>query len=76
MKNRESVERLNHILSEHGGIIRGRMGIPFPESGISVISLIVEGTTDGIGAMTGKIGRLEGVEVRSVLAKEIFSPVD
>jgi len=73
VKKKESVDRLNHILSEYGPIIRGRMGIPFIESGISVISLIVEGSTDDIGAMTGKIGRLEGVEARSVLAKEIFS---
>ncbi len=66
------MERLNRTLSEYGSIIRGRMGLPFPDSQISVISLIVEGSTDEIGAMTGKIGRLDGVEARSVLAKEIF----
>jgi putative iron-only hydrogenase system regulator len=72
VKNRETVDRLNHILSDYGDIIRGRMGIPFIESHINVISLIVEGTTDEIGALTGKIGRIEGVEARSVLAKEKF----
>ncbi|MDC7224677.1 MAG: iron-only hydrogenase system regulator [Spirochaetales bacterium] len=72
VRERESVKRLNGILSEYGPIIRGRMGIPFGENGIKVISLIVEGSTDEIGAMTGKIGRLEGVEARSVLSKEKF----
>ncbi|MDC7220953.1 MAG: CopG family transcriptional regulator [Spirochaetales bacterium] len=72
VKEKGSVESLNGILSEYGTLIRGRMGIPFSDSSLSVISLIVEGTTDQIGALTGKIGRLDGVEARSVLAKEIF----
>ena len=72
VKNKDSVEQLNHILSDYSSIIRGRMGLPFPDSLISVISLIVEGSTDDIGAMTGKVGRLDGVEARSVLAREIF----
>ena len=69
VKNKSSVSRLNSILSEYSDIIKGRMGIPFIQGQISVISLIVEGTTDVIGAMTGKAGRLEGVEARSVLTK-------
>jgi putative iron-only hydrogenase system regulator len=63
------VSRLNSLLSEYGSLVLGRQGVPIRERGIRVISLIVEGTTDEIGAMTGKIGRLPGVQVKSVLTK-------
>ena len=60
---------VNSILSEYGEMIIGRMGIPYPPKGIHVISLIVHGTTDQIGAMTGKLGALKGVQVKSALTK-------
>lgn len=60
-------DQLNNILSRYGEIIVGRMGIPYHERGISVIALIVDGTTDQIGALTGKIGGLPGVTVKSAL---------
>ena len=61
--------RLNSILHDHADIIIGRLGVPLKERKISVISLIVEGTTDQIGALTGKIGNLPGVNVKSALSK-------
>jgi putative iron-only hydrogenase system regulator len=60
---------VNSILSEYGDIIIGRMGIPYPPAGLHILSLIVHGTTDEIGAMTGKLGALEGVKVKSALQK-------
>lgn len=60
---------VNAILSEYGEMIVGRMGMPYPPKGIHVISLIVDGTTDQIGAMTGKLGALKGVQVKSALTK-------
>ncbi|MGB9780859.1 TM1266 family iron-only hydrogenase system putative regulator [Caldanaerobacter sp.] len=66
--DREKVaDKVNQILSEYGHIIVGRMGIPYKDRGVSVIALIVDGTTDEIGAMTGKLGRLPGVKVKSAL---------
>ena len=62
-----SVKELNSILSNYGEIIYGRMGLPLREKKVSVISLIVDGTTDEIGAMTGKIGKLNGISVKSML---------
>jgi len=47
----------------------GRMGIPVKDKGISIISLIIEGNTDEIGALTGKLGRFSGVEVKSTLTR-------
>jgi putative iron-only hydrogenase system regulator len=63
------VPALNTILSEHADIIIGRMGIPRHERGIQLISLMVEGDTDDIGSLTGKIGRLRGIEAKSVLTR-------
>lgn len=68
VQNRENAsERVNHILSEYGNIIVGRMGIPYRERGVSVIALIVDGTTDDIGALTGKLGSIPGVKVKSAI---------
>ncbi len=58
------------ILSNYSDIIMGRMGIPAVEDGsISVITLIVKTTTDELGALTGKLGKLDGVNVKSGLCK-------
>ena len=64
-----STERVNAILHEHAGIIVGRMGIPYRERGISVISLIVDGTEDTISTMTGKLGRIPKINVKCTLVK-------
>lgn len=70
VENRKEVaDKLNKILSDYGDIIVGRMGIPYKEKGLCVISLIVDGTTDEIGALTGKLGSLPGVKVKSALTK-------
>lgn len=59
--------RINNILSEYSELIVGRMGIPYRERNLSVISLIIDGSTDEIGAMTGKLGGLKGVKVKTAL---------
>ena len=61
--------KVNEIVSDHGEMIIGRMGIPYPPKGVNIISLIIHGSTDEIGALTGKLGSLEGVQVKSVLTK-------
>jgi putative iron-only hydrogenase system regulator len=63
----EVVSRVNQILSDHSRIIVGRMGIPYRQRGVSVISLIIDGSTDEIGSLTGKLGALQGVSVKSAL---------
>ena len=66
----KSAGKVNDILSNYGEIIIGRMGIPAREYGISVISLIVKGSSDQIGAMTGQLGNLPGVSLKSALTKK------
>ena len=59
--------KVNQILSDYGDIIVGRMGVPYRDRGISVIALIVDGDTDAIGAMTGKLGAVPSVKVKTAL---------
>lgn len=63
--------KVNQILSDHGEIIVGRMGIPYRERNVAVIALIVDGTTDDIGSLTGKLGNLPGVQVRAALTSKV-----
>ena len=67
VEERCRAEDVNRILSFYGEMIRGRIGIPNQETGSAVIGLIVEGTNDQVGAMTGKLGNLSGVTVKSAL---------
>ena len=66
-----NIEFLNRILSKHSNLIIGRQGIPLRNKNLSVISLIIEGSTDDIGALTGQLGRLSGIQVKSVLMKPL-----
>lgn len=68
IEDHDRVHQLNTIFTEYHQIILGRQGLPLSQKGIRIISLVVEGTTDQIGALTGKIGRLKDVKVKSVLA--------
>ncbi len=68
IKNREgSYSYVNEILHDYANIIIGRMGIPYKDRNLSIISIIVDGTTDEIGAMTGKLGKINDVSVKSML---------
>jgi putative iron-only hydrogenase system regulator len=68
IENRENVQVLNDIISIHSQIIIGRQGLP-RSNGQSIISLVLEGTTDQIGSLTGQLGRIKGIQVKSVLLK-------
>jgi putative iron-only hydrogenase system regulator len=61
--------RVNAVLAEYGDAIIGRMGLPYPPRGLHIIALIVHASTDEIGALTGKLGALDGVEVKSALTR-------
>ena len=68
IEDRRQAEEVNRVLSQFGDIIRGRIGVPDKETGRAVIGIIVEGTNDQVGAMTGRLGNLPGVTVKSALA--------
>ena len=62
-----SVEKVNETLSQYGTLIVGRMGIPYRDRGVSVISLVVDGTNDEVSALPGTLGRSPGISVKSRL---------
>ncbi len=68
VQEKNSVQRLNTIISKFGDIILGRQGLPLHGKNINVISLIFEGTPDEISALTGQLGRLDGVNVKTIYA--------
>jgi len=67
VEEKSVVEPLNQLISKNSHLILGRQGLPLSDRSISVISLVLEGTTDEIGAFTGPVGRLKGVTVKSIL---------
>ncbi len=64
---RKTAPGVNGILTTYSELIVGRIGLPFREKGVSVIGLIVEASTDEMGALTGKLGMLNGVRVKSFM---------
>lgn len=69
IEDRQSVPRVNQILTEHADMIIGRMGLPYREKEVNLISLMVDGSTDQLGSLTGRLGSVPGVTVKSVLTK-------
>ena len=69
IENPESVERLNGLLHEYGSYIIGRMGIPYREKGISIISVVMDAPMDQINGLSGKLGMLEGVNTKTIYTK-------
>lgn len=65
IENVESVPQLNELLHEYGRYIIGRMGIPYKERNLHIISVAMDAPQDKINALSGKIGRLDGVTVKT-----------
>ncbi len=66
VENPASIEALNHLLHEYGNYIIGRMGIPYREKNVNIISVAIDAPQDVINALSGKIGRLEGIGAKTV----------
>ena len=65
-----SVQALNELLHQYGHYIIGRMGLPYREKGVNIISVAVDAPADAISALSGKIGRLAGITAKTVYAPE------
>lgn len=68
VENRESVDKLNSILHEYRHVIIGRMGLPYKERNISIISIAVDASQEMISALSGKIGNLPGVSAKTAFS--------
>ena len=69
VSDRSKSAEINSFISEYSDLVLCRQGLPFHDRPVAVISLIVEGSPDRINALTGKLGRLEGVETKAILTK-------
>lgn len=69
LSSHESVNELNLLLSQYGSYIVGRMGIPYREKNVSIISIAIDAPNDVISALSGKIGMLKGISTKTIYAK-------
>lgn len=65
----DSAEKVNAVLHDHSSSIIGRMGIPYRERNISIISVAVDASQDDISSLCGRLGRISGVSVKAAYAK-------
>lgn len=65
VENQDSVERLNGLLHDYGEYIIGRMGIPYRQKKINILSVALDAPQDTISALAGKLGNLKGVSVKT-----------
>ncbi len=74
VENSDSVQSLNDILHEYGAYIVGRMGIPYREKGIHIISIAIDAPQDIISTLSGRIGRLNGISAKTAYSN-VITPV-
>lgn len=65
VENGEAVEPLNRLLHEYGDFIIGRMGLPYKQRGVNIVSIALDAPQDTIAALAGKLGGIDGVSVKT-----------
>lgn len=71
VENEASIQEMNRLLHEAGEFIIGRMGIPYRQRGINIISIAIDAPQDVISTLSGKIGRLKGVSIKTAYSNVI-----
>lgn len=69
VSDRQNCDRINALLSDYGEYILGRMGIPYREKKISVLSVVLDAPVEVTNALTGKLGKVQGVTVKALFGK-------
>ena len=67
VRDRAVANRVNEVLTRHGEAVCGRLGVPFKDRGISVVTVLLEADPSAIGALSGALGNIPGVTLRSVM---------
>ena len=70
VENENAVTELNALLHQYGAYIIGRMGVPYREKGVNIISVALDAPGDVISALSGKLGRLDGITAKTLYAPE------
>ena len=76
VENVASVEALNALLHDYRAYIIGRMGIPYKDKGISVVSVAVDAPQDIISSLAGRIGNLDGISVKTAYSSKTYGASD
>jgi putative iron-only hydrogenase system regulator len=66
VQDRSAVKKLQEILTQYASIIKSRQGINMQEEGYNVITLVVQGDNDTLNALTGKLGRISGLQAKII----------
>lgn len=72
VENMGSVEELNSLLHEYRAYIIGRMGIPYKDKGISIVSIAVDAPQDVISTLAGRVGKLDGISVKTAYSSKVY----
>ena len=75
VEDSDSIETLNQLLYDARDYIIGRMGLPYREKGVSIISVVLDAPQDVISALSGRMGRLEGVSAKT-LYSNVITPIE
>lgn len=70
VENSDSVEKMNALLHEYGSWIIGRMGVPYRQKGISIISVVIDAPMGKISSLSGKLGMLDGVSTKTIYSRQ------
>ena len=70
VENPESVEQMNSLLHEYSSYIIGRMGVPYREKHISIISVVMDAPMNTISSLSGKLGMLDGISTKTIYSKQ------
>ncbi len=70
VENQRITEELNRILHEYGEYVVGRMGVPYKKQNVCIISVIVDAPNNVISSLSGKLGMLDGISVKTVYSKK------
>ena len=76
VENLASVEALNALLHDYRAYIIGRMGIPYKDKGISIVSIAVDAPQDVISSLAGKVGKLDGISVKTAYSSKIYGALE
>ena len=68
----DAAEELNSVLHDYGAYIIGRMGIPYRDRGLNIVSIAIDAPQDIIAALAGKIGNIEGISVKTAYSNKIY----
>ena len=70
VEDAEAAERINQVLHQYSRYIIGRMGLPYREKGLSIISVVLDAPNEAISALSAKLGMIPGVSTKTLYAKK------